>query len=176
MEEHIAKPLNKCKVTFVGDVRNNMAYAWAYGCAKMGMSFVAYGPQELIDNVDSNVIKACHEISSQSGASIKFSNNIEDIKGSDVIYSDIWASMGEEDLIPERAKLLSPYRIDNNFMEKVHNLDVLFSIAYLLSTISKLLLLKNGKKKVWIFEKSQMKYLKVHALLCLMKRKIVCTQ
>ena len=126
MEEHIAKPLNKCKVTFVGDVRNNMAYAWAYGCAKMGMSFVAYGPQELIDNVDSNVIKACHEISSQSGASIKFSNNIEDIKGSDVIYSDIWASMGEEDLIPERAKLLSPYRIDNNFMEKVHNPDVLF--------------------------------------------------
>ena len=43
IEEHIAKPLNKVKVVFCGDIRNNMAYAWMYGCAKMGMHFVAYG-------------------------------------------------------------------------------------------------------------------------------------
>ena len=49
IEEHVAKPLNKCKVVFVGDVRNNMAYAWMYGCAKMGMQFVAYGPAELCE-------------------------------------------------------------------------------------------------------------------------------
>lgn len=126
MEEHISKPLNKCKVTFVGDVRNNMSYAWAYGCAKMGIDFVAYGPQELINDVDADVIRECKEIAENSGSSIILSDNIEDIKGSDVIYSDIWASMGEEDLIPERAKLLSPYRIDKNFMEKTGNPDVLF--------------------------------------------------
>ncbi len=51
IEEHIAKPLSKVKVVFVGDVRNNMAYAWMYGCAKMGMHFVAYGPKELADQV-----------------------------------------------------------------------------------------------------------------------------
>ena len=126
MEEHISKPLNKCKVTFVGDVRNNMSYAWAYGCAKMGVSFVAYGPKKLIDDADPDIIKECQEIAKKTGGSIKFSDNIEDIKGSDVIYSDIWASMGEEDLIPERAKLLAPYRIDEAFMEKTGNPDVLF--------------------------------------------------
>ena len=44
MEEHLHKPLNQCKVVFVGDVRNNMAYAWMYGCCKMGVDFVGYGP------------------------------------------------------------------------------------------------------------------------------------
>lgn len=126
MEEHINKPLDKCKVTFVGDVRNNMAYAWAYGCSKMGMRFVAYGPKQLLEGVDKNVLQSCQNIAKQSGASIKFSDNIEDIQGSDVIYSDIWASMGEENLIAERAKILSPYRIDTEFMKSTNNPDVLF--------------------------------------------------
>ena len=46
IEEHIAKPLNKVKVVFCGDIRNNMSYAWMIGCAKMGMHFVAYGPEK----------------------------------------------------------------------------------------------------------------------------------
>ena len=49
MEEHLHKPLKECKVAFVGDVRNNMSYAWMFGCCKMGVDFVGYGPQELID-------------------------------------------------------------------------------------------------------------------------------
>lgn len=126
IEEHIKKPLNKCKVAFVGDVRNNMSYAWAYGCAKMGINFVGYGPIELINNIDRNVLSECKEISKTSGSSIVFSDKIDDINGSDVIYSDIWASMGEEDLIPERAKLLSPYRVDETMLRKSNNKDVLF--------------------------------------------------
>ncbi len=126
MEEHINKPLNKCKVTFVGDVRNNMSYAWMYGCAKMGIDFVSYGPRELIAQVDNTIIKSCEEDAQKSGATIKFTDDIEDIKGSDVIYSDIWASMGEEDLIKERAQMLAPYRIDCDFMKKTENPDVLF--------------------------------------------------
>ena len=46
MEEHIAKPLKDCKVVFVGDIRNNMCYAWMYGCAKMGMTFVGVRPPD----------------------------------------------------------------------------------------------------------------------------------
>ncbi len=57
MEEHIDKPLNQCKVVFVGDVRNNMSYAWMYGCAKMGMEFVAYGPEALCKEVDEGILK-----------------------------------------------------------------------------------------------------------------------
>jgi len=126
MEEHIAKPLNKCKVVFVGDVRNNMAYAWMYGCAKMGIDFVGYGPRELISGADGDVMAACQKESNRSGAVIKLSDSVEDIAGADVIYSDIWASMGEEDLIPERAKLLAPYRVDDAMLRATGNHDVLF--------------------------------------------------
>ena len=126
MEEHIAKPLNRCKVVFVGDVRNNMAYAWMYGCAKMGIDFVGYGPRELISGADGEVMAACQKESKCSGAEIKLSDSIEDIQGADVIYSDIWASMGEEELIPERSKLLAPYRVDDAMLRATGNPDVLF--------------------------------------------------
>ena len=126
MEEHIAKPLNRCKVVFVGDVRNNMAYAWMYGCAKMGIDFVGYGPRELISGADGEIMAACQRESKGSGAEIKLSDSIEDIQGADVIYSDIWASMGEEDLIPERAALLAPYRVDDAMLRATGNPDVLF--------------------------------------------------
>ena len=121
IEEHVAKPLNKCKVVFVGDVRNNMAYAWMYGCAKMGMQFVAYGPKELCDEVDSSVIERAREVAVQTGASIEVSSDIEAIKGADVLYTDIWASMGEEDQIPERVRLLTPYRVTEEMMAATGN-------------------------------------------------------
>ena len=126
MEEHLSKPLNQCKVVFVGDVRNNMAYAWMYGCCKMGVDFVGYGPQELIDGVDSHVLAMCQAEGEKNGAHIKLSHDINDLQGADVLYSDIWASMGEEDLIPQRAKLLSPFRIDDNMLAATGNPDVLF--------------------------------------------------
>ncbi len=126
MEEHIAKPLNKCKVVFVGDVRNNMAYAWMYGCAKMGMHFVAYGPQELCDEVDSDIVARAREVAQATGAVIEVSSDIASIKGADVLYTDIWASMGEEDRIPERVRLLTPFRVTAEMMEATGNDDVIF--------------------------------------------------
>ena len=126
MEEHIAKPLSACKVVFVGDVRNNMCYAWMYGCAKMGMTFVGYGPKSLIDEVDPAVMEKVAAVSAETGAQISLSDDIADIAGADVLYSDIWASMGEEDLIPARAKLLAPYRITTEMLEAAGNPDVKF--------------------------------------------------
>ncbi|MCF0144503.1 MAG: ornithine carbamoyltransferase [Firmicutes bacterium] len=126
MEEHLAKPLSKCKVVFVGDVRNNMAYAWMYGCAKMGMHFVAYGPQELCDQVDPDVVARSREVAKATGAVIEVSSDLASIKGADVLYTDIWASMGEEDQIPERVKLLTPYRVTREMMEATENDDTIF--------------------------------------------------
>ena len=126
MEEHLSKPLHECKVVFVGDVRNNMAYAWMYGCCKMGVDFVGYGPKELIDGADKDVLTACQREGEKSGACIKLSDDVNDLKGADVLYSDIWASMGEEDLIPQRARLLAPYRIDDSMLAATGNPDVLF--------------------------------------------------
>ena len=124
IEEHCAKPLREVKVVFPGDIRNNMCYAWMYGCAKMGMHFVAYGPSSL--EVDKTVLQKAQETAKCTGATIEVSHEESCLRGADVIYCDIWASMGEEALIPERAKLLRPYRVDNGMLEKTENPNVLF--------------------------------------------------
>ena len=126
IEEHVAKPLRDCKVVFVGDVRNNMAYSWMYGCAKMGMHFVAYGPQELCDQVDADVVARAKAVAEETGAVIEVRSDVEAIKGADVLYTDIWASMGEEDQIPERVRMLTPYRVDEAMIEATENDNVIF--------------------------------------------------
>ena len=126
IEEHVAKPLRDCKVVFVGDVRNNMAYAWMYGCAKMGMHFVAYGPQELCDQVDADVVARAKAVAEETGAVIEVRSDVEAIKGADVLYTDIWASMGEEDQIPERVRMLTPYRVDEAMIKATENDNVIF--------------------------------------------------
>jgi len=124
IEEHVAKPLNKVKVVFAGDTRNNMAYAWMYGCAKMGMHFVALGPKELYPSKD--VLDTVNEVAKETGATIEVSDDIEAVQGADVIYTDVWASMGEEDKIPERVKLLTPYKVTIEMLNKTGNPDVIF--------------------------------------------------
>ncbi len=124
IEEHVAKPLNKVKVVFAGDTRNNMSYAWMYGCAKMGMHFVAFGPQELAPS--NEVMTKVQAIAKETGAKIEFSSDSESVKGADVIYTDVWASMGEEALIPDRVKLLTPYKVTMELLNKTGNSDVIF--------------------------------------------------
>lgn len=124
IEEHTAKPLNKVKVVFCGDTRNNMAYAWMYGCAKMGMHFTALGPKEL--SPDQDILNKVNEVAKETGAIIEVAHDIDAVKGADVIYTDVWASMGEEDKIPERVKLLTPYKVTMEMLKKTSNPDVLF--------------------------------------------------
>lgn len=126
MEEHIAKPLHRCKLVFVGDVRNNMCYALMYGCCKLGVSFVGYGPKELIDGVDPAVLERVQQEAQKSGAKILLTNDREKLEGADAVYSDIWASMGEEDKIPQRVELLTPYRVDRKLLEDTKNREVIF--------------------------------------------------
>lgn len=126
IEEHVAKPLSKVKVVFVGDVRNNMAYAWMYGCAKMGMTFVAYGPEELAKEVDQDVLARANKVAAETGASITVSSDPASLKDADVIYTDIWASMGEEDQIPERVRMLTPFKVTSELMASTGNPDCLF--------------------------------------------------
>ncbi len=126
IEEHVAKPLNQIKVVFSGDIRNNMSYAWMYGCAKMGMHYVAYGPAEMAKELDQDVIKSVQEVAKATGATIEVSSDPNCLKGADVIYADVWASMGEEAEIPERVKLLTPFRVDMKMLEATGNKDVVF--------------------------------------------------
>ncbi len=126
IEEHIAKPLNRVKVVFCGDIRNNMSYAWMYGCAKMGMHYVAYGPDVLAKEMDQDVLARVQEVAKETGAVIEVSSDPAALKGADVLYSDVWASMGEEAEIPERVKLLTPFRIDMDMIKATENPEVIF--------------------------------------------------
>ena len=126
IEEHCAKPLNKVKLVFSGDVRNNMSYAWMYGAAKMGMHYVAYGPQELAAEIDMEKVEAARAIAAENGGCIEISSDAECLKGADAIYADVWASMGEEAEIPERVRLLTPYKVTKEMIEATGNPDCLF--------------------------------------------------
>ena len=126
IEEHCGKPLNKIKVVFPGDVRNNMCYAWRIGAAKMGMHFVALGPEELAKEMDRDLIKRVFAEARANGGLIEITDHMEDLKDADVVYGDIWASMGEEALIPRRAELLSPYRVTEETLKATGNPDVLY--------------------------------------------------
>ncbi len=126
IEEHCSKPLSEVKVVFPGDVRNNMCYAWMYGCAKMGMHFVGLGPRELVEGVDPRVLERVQAVARETGATIEITDDQGTLLGADVIYGDIWASMGEEDLIPERAKLLTPYRVTADTLARTGNPKVLY--------------------------------------------------
>lgn len=126
IEEHVAKPLSRVKVVFSGDIRNNMSYAWMYGCAKMGMHYVAYGPETLAKELNQDVIAKVQEVAKETGATIEISSDPACLKGADVLYADVWASMGEEAEIPERVKLLTPFRIDMDMIKATENPDVIF--------------------------------------------------
>lgn len=122
--ECVKKPLNQCKMVFCGDTRNNMAYALMYVCAKMGIDFVGWGPEELKPAED--VMDYCVKTGAESGATFQIGSDISLLKGADVIYTDIWASMGEEDKIPERVKLLTPFKVTEDVIKATGNPDTIF--------------------------------------------------
>jgi ornithine carbamoyltransferase len=126
IEEHIAKPLSEVKVVFCGDIRNNMSYAWMYGCAKMGMHFVAYGPEVLAKDIPQEILARVNEVAKETGATIEVSSSPEALKGADVLYTDIWASMGEEEQIPERVEILTPYKVTMDTLNQTENENVIF--------------------------------------------------
>lgn len=124
IEEHVAKPLNKVKLVFAGDIRNNMSYALMYGAAKTGMHFVGLGPKELAP--DPKVLARAREAAQETGAVIEISDSLDAVRGADVIYTDVWASMGEEDQIPERVRLLTPYKVTMDMVKRTGNPDLVF--------------------------------------------------
>lgn len=125
VEEHIAKPLNKVKFVYVGDARNNMGNSLMIGAAKMGMHFVGVAPKELFPSEE--LVAEMREVAKETGAVIELTDNIEEgVKDADVIYTDVWVSMGEEDQFEERIKLLEPYRVDMDMVKATGNPDMIF--------------------------------------------------
>jgi len=127
IEEHVAKPLNKVKMVYCGDARNNMGNALMIGSAKMGMHFVALAPKELWPN--EKLTAEMKQVAAATGAKIEFFDIAkvdEALKGADALYTDVWVSMGEEAKFEERIKQLKAYRVSMDFIRKTGNPDCIF--------------------------------------------------
>ena len=118
IEEHLGKPLNEVKMVFSGDIRNNVCYGLMYGAVKMGMHFVCLGPKTL--HIDDDVLSYCQAEAAKSGGTIEVLDNVDEaVKDADVIYTDIWVSMGEdESLYKPRVEMLTPYKVTTEMMSK----------------------------------------------------------
>lgn len=109
--------LKGVKLVFMGDARNNVANSLMVVCAKMGMHFVSCGPKELWP--ENGLVERCRGIAEETGASITMTEDVEEAsRDADVIYTDVWVSMGEPDSVwKERISLLRPYQVNRNVME-----------------------------------------------------------
>ena len=104
------------KLTFFGDARNNVANSLMVVCAKLGMHFCACGPKELMPKQE--LIDKCEAIAKETHAVLEFTDDVKvGAKDADVLYTDIWLSMGEpEELWAQRIELLCPYQVNKEVM------------------------------------------------------------
>ncbi|PJI08039.1 MULTISPECIES: ornithine carbamoyltransferase [Clostridium] len=126
LREKFNKPLNEIKFVYCGDGRNNVSNALMIGAAKMGMDFRIAAPKKLFPSDD--LVKKCIEIGKTTGATITLNDNVDEaVLGADVLYTDVWVSMGEDRKVwLERLKMLKPYQINMDMISKTKNPNVKF--------------------------------------------------
>ena len=123
MKEHFGY-LKGLNFVYLGDGRNNMANSLVIGCAKVGVNFTICAPNELWPT--NELVELCKGYAKESGSTITITNSTEDVVGADVLYTDVWCSMGEEDKAAERIKLLTPYQINSELIAKTGKEETVF--------------------------------------------------
>lgn len=109
--------LKGLKFVYMGDARYNMGNSLMIGCAKMGLNFVACAPKAYWP--DEALVARCQALAAQSGGSITLSENTDAVSGADVVYTDVWVSMGEpEEVWAQRIEALAPYQVNAALMAK----------------------------------------------------------
>jgi len=164
VEEHFGT-LKNIKLVFMGDARNNVANSLMVVCAKMGMHFVSCGPKELWPSEE--FVAKCKKIADETGAVIEMTDDVmSGTHDADVIYTDVWVSMGEPaEVWEERIRLLHPYQVNKNVMnnagENAIFLHCLPSFHDLNTTIGREIYEKYGLKEMEVtdevFESNQSK-------------------
>jgi ornithine carbamoyltransferase len=113
------------RVAYVGDGRNNVAVSLMIGCAKMGVDFVTVAPRELFPSKELQDLAA--GFAAKAGSTVSATDSVaEGVKDADVIYTDVWASMGEEAKLAERKKILGPYQVNAELMGKTGKKSTIF--------------------------------------------------
>ena len=115
MKEQFGK-LEGLNFVYLGDGRNNMANSLMIGCAKAGGNCAIVSPKVLWPKEE--LVELCKEYAKESGATITVTKSLDAVEGADVLYTDVWCSMGEEDKVTERIALLKPYQINRELMAK----------------------------------------------------------
>lgn len=117
LEENFPEGIKGKKLVFMGDAENNVANSLMVVCAKLGLHFVACGPEERMPNAE--LVSTCKDLARESGGSVTLTSSVEEAcTGADVVYTDIWVSMGEPaELWEERIKLLSPYQVNSRVID-----------------------------------------------------------
>ncbi len=115
LKEQFGK-LKGLKLVYVGDGRNNMANSLMIGSAKMGIHITILAPKALWPGKE--LVTLCEGYGKSSGSVITISDSIDAIEGADAVYTDVWCSMGEEDLAAERVTLLKPYQVNDELLSK----------------------------------------------------------
>lgn len=109
--------LKGLKFVYMGDARYNMGNSLMIGCAKMGLDFVACAPKTYWP--DKALVAQCLALAAQSGGSVTLSENPDAVSGADVVYTDVWVSMGEPvEVWAERIDALAPYQVNAALMAK----------------------------------------------------------
>lgn len=124
IEEHFGH-LKGINLVFIGDARNNVANSLMVASAKMGLNYTCVAPKELLPSEE--LVNTCREIAEKNGCTIKLTSDVRDgVSNADVIYTDVWVSMGEDDDIwAKRIELLKPYQVNEECF-KYANSDAIF--------------------------------------------------
>jgi ornithine carbamoyltransferase len=115
LKEQFGK-LEGLKLVYVGDGRNNVANSLLIGSTKMGIDITILSPKSLWPQGE--LIDVCKKYAIASGSKVEITDNLEAVEGADVIYTDVWCSMGEEDLAADRIKILKPYQVNDELLSK----------------------------------------------------------
>ena len=144
--------IKNLKLVFMGDARNNVANSLMVVSAKLGINFVACGPKENMP--DDKLVETCRNIAKENNCTVTLSDNVKEAtKDADVIYTDIWVSMGEDESVwKDRIELLTPYKITSEIMDLTNNdsifLHCLPSFHNIDTTIGKQIYDKYGIKEM----------------------------
>ena len=116
--------LKGLKFVYLGDGRNNMANSLMIGCAKVGVDFAIIAPKQLWPSEE--LVALCETYAKEAGSTVTITDSTDEVKGADVLYTDVWCSMGEEDKTVERIALLHPFQINQALMDKTENEKAIF--------------------------------------------------
>lgn len=115
------------RLVFCGDARNNVANSLMIGCAKLGLHYVAAAPKDLFPRED--LVEECRRFIKDEATEADISlveDPREAVRGADVIYTDVWASMGEESIFEERSRVLMPYQVNSSLFAATGRDDTIF--------------------------------------------------